>query len=154
MTHLQRLLISDGAFVTPAHALANLSANEIKARPCGAPHSIYEELWHMRFWQRLILSVIRGEPVTYTGRVAEGWPEDNEALTEEAWGDLVAEFLTDLEEAAALAGSPRLTEVVKEKTVREHLESIAGHNAYHVGQVVFLRQLQGLWPPPSGGDTW
>jgi uncharacterized damage-inducible protein DinB len=66
VTHLQRLLISDGAFVTPAHALENLSANEAKARPCGAPHSIYEELWHMRFWQRLILSVIRGEPVTYS----------------------------------------------------------------------------------------
>ena len=39
-------------------------------------------------------------------------------------------------------------------TVREQLESFAAHNAYHLGRVVLLRQLMGIWPPPSGGLTW
>jgi len=39
-------------------------------------------------------------------------------------------------------------------TVREQLESLGAHNAYHFGRIVLLRQLKGLWPPPSGGDTW
>ena len=34
------------------------------------------------------------------------------------------------------------------------LTNFAGHGVYHLGQVVTLRQGLGLWPPPSGGDTW
>ncbi len=39
-------------------------------------------------------------------------------------------------------------------TVENVLASIANHNAYHLGQVVLLRQLLDSWPPPSGGDSW
>jgi hypothetical protein len=39
-------------------------------------------------------------------------------------------------------------------TIREQLESLAAHNAYHLGRVVLLRQLQNNWPPPDGGDSW
>jgi hypothetical protein len=39
-------------------------------------------------------------------------------------------------------------------TVREQLESLGAHNAYHFGRIVLLRQLLGLWPPPSGGFSW
>jgi hypothetical protein len=39
-------------------------------------------------------------------------------------------------------------------TVRELLESLGAHNAYRFGRIVLLRQLQGLWPPPSGSFSW
>jgi len=39
-------------------------------------------------------------------------------------------------------------------TIREQLESLAAHNAYHFGRIVLLRQLAGAWPPASGGFTW
>jgi hypothetical protein len=39
-------------------------------------------------------------------------------------------------------------------TVREQLENLAAHNAYHLGRVVLLRQLHNAWPPPTGGFTW
>lgn len=154
MTPLQKLLISDGAFVTPAQVLESLSATQAKVRPSGAPHSLYEELWHTDFWQRLMLSVIRGAPVSYPEHAEQSWPDDNETLTDEAWHNLIERFLTGLEEATALSGSQRLEETAGDKTVREQLESIVAHNAYHFGRMVFLRQLLGLWPPPSGGDTW
>lgn len=154
MTYLQRLLISDGAFVTPANVLKYTTAEQAKVRPAGVPHSLYEELWHVNFWQHLILSVIRGEPVSYPERAAKGWPDDHDTLTEKAWQDLRSRFLLDPEEVTVLAGSQRLEEVAGDKTVREHLESIAGHNGYHFGRMGLLRQLLGLWPPPSGGDTW
>ena len=28
------------------------------------------------------------------------------------------------------------------------------HNAHHLGQVITLRQLMALWPPPGGTITW
>lgn len=37
------------------------------------------------------------------------------------------------------------------RDVRAH---VAQHNAHHLGQVVVLRQLLGVWPPPSGSCTW
>lgn len=154
MTTLPKLLYGEGAFANVEHILESLSAEQAKMRLAGAPHSLYEELWHMDFWQHFILSVIRSEPVVYPERAAKGWPKDNDTLTEEAWQNLLSRFLLDLEEAAVLAGSQHLDEVARDRTVCEHLESIAGHNAYHFGRMVFLRQLLGLWPPPSGGDTW
>ncbi len=149
MTPLQKLLISDGAFVTPAQVLESLSATQAKVRPSGAPHSLYEELWHTDFWQRLMLSVIRGEPVSYPEHAEQSWPEDNETLTRERWDSFVQQFLAELDEAARIAGSPETKD-----EVRDELESLVAHNAYHFGRMVFLRQLLGLWPPPSGGDTW
>ena len=154
MTPLQKLLISDGAFATPAHILEALSAEQAKVRPPGAPHSLYEELWHTDFWQRLMLSVTEKRPIIFPQHAAESWPDDNETLTEEAWHNLTQRFLTSLEEATALSGSQRLEERAGDRTVREQLESIVVHNAYHFGRMVFLRQVMGLWPPPSGGDTW
>ena len=42
---------------------------------------------------------------------------------------------------------------VRTMTVREQLESLAAHNAYHFGRIVLMRQIAGAWPPASGGDT-
>jgi hypothetical protein len=28
------------------------------------------------------------------------------------------------------------------------------HSSHHLGQVVTIRQLLGLWPPPAGALTW
>jgi hypothetical protein len=39
-------------------------------------------------------------------------------------------------------------------SVREQLENLAAHNAYHLGRIVLLRQLHGAWPPVCGGFTW
>jgi uncharacterized damage-inducible protein DinB len=39
-------------------------------------------------------------------------------------------------------------------TVREEVLMLQGHNSYHLGQIVLLRQELGAWPPPRGGDTW
>jgi hypothetical protein len=39
-------------------------------------------------------------------------------------------------------------------SVRDQLISLAAHNAYHLGRIVVLRQLQQAWPPVSGGFSW
>ncbi len=39
-------------------------------------------------------------------------------------------------------------------TIRDALVHMASHNAHHLGQVIILRQIMGLWPPPSGSYTW
>jgi hypothetical protein len=34
------------------------------------------------------------------------------------------------------------------------LQTMASHISYHLGEVVLMRRMLGLWPPPSGGYTW
>jgi hypothetical protein len=34
------------------------------------------------------------------------------------------------------------------------IQSMASHISYHLGEVVLLRRMLGIWPPPSGGYSW
>ena len=47
----------------------------------------------------------------------------------------------------------RLNELTatEERAIMVH---VSIHTAHHLGQVVLLRQLIGVWPPPSGSWTW
>jgi hypothetical protein len=70
---------------------------------------------------------------------------------EQQWHDLVRVFLEGARAAAALAHAPeRLAlEVEPGVTLADELNSVAVHNAYHLGKIVALRQRIGAWPPPK-----
>ena len=48
-------LFLTGEFAPRAHILEGLTVEQVSTRPAGAPHSIYEELWHAAEWQRIVL---------------------------------------------------------------------------------------------------
>jgi uncharacterized damage-inducible protein DinB len=162
MNELQRILIGDGVGAPPSHVLEAIDEDLARQRIPGAPHSIYEEVWHLAFWLELSLDWIAGRLTPYPEHASEGFPNPG---TTESWADLKRRFLDGLETAVDLAGDPaRLDALVtclsREETgprmmpAREQVDGIAAHNAYHLGRIVLLRQLLGTWPPPSGGDTW
>lgn len=77
-------------------------------------------------------------------------------MDERDWRAVVNRFLDGLS-AAREAAQPDMTESLAaraEESRVEVLQSLIGHNSYHLGQIVVLRQLLCAWPPPSGGDTW
>lgn len=161
MNELARALIASSAFAPPKNILQAISEPAAHEKTCGAPRSIYEEVWHMAFWQDMSLDWVQGTPTPYPEHAAGGFPPD----TSEPWDQLCKRFLAGAQNAAAIANdTERLDTIVccptnserrpPDMTVREQLESLAAHNAYHLGRVVMLRQLQGNWPPPDGGDTW
>jgi hypothetical protein len=129
-----------GEFPERAHLLSGLTLEQVTLRPDGASHSIYEELWHASGYQR---SVVQHEPATgdYYPSAA---PEH-----EQQWHDLVQQFLDGARAAAALGHTPeRLAlEVEPGVTLADELNSVAVHNAYHLGKIVALRQRIGAWPP-------
>ena len=164
MNELARALIGSSAFAPAKNilqAIPESSAHEKPAAAVGAaPRSIYEEVWHMAFWQEVSLDWVQGKATAYPTHAAEGFPDD----FSEPWDDLRDRFLAGTQNAAAIANDterlemavacPRHNDTLRTMTVREQLESLAAHNAYHLGRVVLLRQLLGNWPPPDGGDTW
>jgi len=164
MTELQSALIGNSAAAPPAHIIEGLEDAIAHQRIEGAPHTIYEELWHAAFWQLLALDWIEGVESSYPVHNEESFP-DTADVTAETWPALAERFLAGANQSAAIAGDQgRLDNVVRctdkpglpirKKSVRDLLESTAAHNQYHLGRIVLLRQLLKTWPPPSGGETW
>jgi hypothetical protein len=131
-----------GEFPERAHLLSGLTLEQVTLCPDGASHSIYEELWHVVGYQQSV--IMPGEPAGdfYPSAAPEH---------EHQWHDLVGVFLEGARNAALLGQAPeRLAlEVEPGVTMADELNSVAVHNAYHLGKIVALRQRIGAWPPPE-----
>jgi uncharacterized damage-inducible protein DinB len=178
MSELKEILSGDGYAARPACILEGLTAEQAHRLLAGSPRTIYQELWHIAFWQKISLDWIDGIERPYPAHAEEGFPfsarvdatdtretDFHESDTRQNWVALCRRFLKDNAQAAALAQDERGLEQnircpsrpgrpVRVMTVREQLENLAAHNAYHLGRIVLLRQLIEAWPPPSGGYTW
>ncbi len=155
MNSLQNVLIAKAAFAKPENIIGGIPLELATVRPHGLPHSLYEELWHIDYWLRFSLALIRGENPALPVHSAEAFPTDNETLNETAWQKLIEGVLEGLNTLAVM--SQNETELARKfdanKTVRDELTIIAAHNAYHFGRMVMLRQLLGIWSSDLG-DTW
>lgn len=144
-------LFIDGEFAPREHILSGLTLEQVGARPTGAPHSIYQELWHAYEWQRLTLE--RDQEAFELWEQAGQFPPHPAPESEEAWQALVRDFL----ECSRLAVEKSQddvwlatdeSETLPGFTWRNSLEHLAVHSAYHLGKIVLLRQLLGVWSPP------
>ena len=138
-------LFLTGEFPARAKLLSGLTLEQVTLRPDGASHSIYEELWHAAGYQRYVLE--GGDPAG--DRYPSVAPEH-----EQQWHDLVQQFLQGAQAAVALAQAPDqlAMEVEPGVTMADELNSVAVHNAYHLGEIVALRQRIGAWPPTAASD--
>jgi hypothetical protein len=147
---VREMLRGGGEFVEPAEILSDLTEAQALTVPAGSPHSIAQIVSHMQFYQGAQAAGVRGE----------AWPkpehlDDTFAVPAPgAWPALVASFLAGIEELAKLAEErAEVTSPQRDDTsVGYDLAESALHNAYHCGQIVLLRRIQGFWPP-AGGDT-
>lgn len=165
MNELALALIGDSAHTPPSHIVENLPDELAHGRVAGASHTIYEELWHAAFWQQQALDRIDGTETSFPEHNDLTFPNEQQKSAE-TWARLCERFLAGADRSAAIANGPQAElertvrclsapgRPIRHMTVREQIESTAGHNAYHLGRVVLLRQMLGSWPPPSGGLGW
>ena len=149
MTALPTLLTGDGSHANVREVLKGIELKQMGVRPDVAPHSIYEELWHMVFWQNLLLEWVEGKAVAMPSEGAD-WPKLSAPSDLREARDLLRTFFEGINKATTLAASEGIDAVVLEKyTVRSLLETILSHNSYHLGRIVLLRQLIGIWGPSA-----
>jgi uncharacterized damage-inducible protein DinB len=153
----RELLVDTYVHIPPRHALERLATADAERHPSGAPHSVAEIVAHLAFWQDWFLARCEGDARPMVDHAAAGWP----AVAAGHWPEIQARFLGGLERAVALGErddrpvAPAIDfPPLAHYTVRDALTHVAQHNAHHLGQVVLLRQLMGLWPPPAGSWTW
>jgi hypothetical protein len=164
MNELERALIGDSAAAPATHILEGLGGELAHRRIPGSPHSIYEELWHLTFWQQMSIDWIQGTETPFPDHASLGFPSEQD-VNLEGWDQLCQRFLEGSQIAADVANDVNLLDrsircpsqpgkPARTMSVREQLESLAAHNAYHLGRIVLMRQLCNAWPPVSGGFTW
>lgn len=164
MTELEQLISGDGAAAPPAFILEGLSAEQAHLAVAGSPRTVYQELWHIAFWQQISLEWIAGIETPYPAHADRGFPTEADTA-HESWQVLCDRFFRGNQQAAIAAQdlarldqsircTSRPGHPIRIMTIREQLENLAAHNAYHFGRIVLLRQMVGAWPPPSGGFSW
>lgn len=144
--HLDTLLLMKGAHLSFEKAVANFPPELRGAKPAGAPHSAWELLEHMRIAQEDILDFSRNPQYREKSFPADYWPASAAPPSAEAWDRSVESFRHDLAAMRDLIAAPgsdlyaRLAHGDGQTLLREALV-VADHNAYHLGQFMFLRKM-------------
>jgi len=148
--HLTSLLSGRNAHLDWKAAFSGISPKLRGVRPRGMPHSLWELLEHMRIAQWDILEFSRDAKHASPDWPAGYWPESPEPANAKAWDTSLKLFARDLAQMKKLAANPktdlfaRIPHGTGQTILREAL-LVADHNAYHLGQVVYVRRLLGAW---------
>ena len=151
---LERALTGEGAHVGVSKTLDGLDWERAGSRPAGSPHTAFQIVNHLAFWQEHALAWLAGEKPPTPAHDADSWPGPERPADPAAWEEAVARFSAGLERLRGHAAEDDLAARRGPKSVLYILQIVAAHNSYHLGQVVLLRQQLGDWPPPGGGFTW
>ena len=107
-------------------------------------HSIGQLTSHLIFWDRHSLAQFEGKPQPkFSGNNDETF----NSFDSKSWPELVKqldEVLTEWEKAVEAADDQK---IAANASLIAH---IGAHNAYHVGQIVYIRKEQGSWNPAKG----
>jgi DinB superfamily len=131
-------------FVPINTAVEGLTAEQASWQPTGGGHSAGQLAYHLLFWNRQNLQKLKGEPQEkFSGNNDETFTK----FDDKQWADIVKQLdqvMTDLEKLVESADDKKLS------SIATTIANISTHNAYHVGQIVYVRKLQGSWNPEKG----
>jgi uncharacterized damage-inducible protein DinB len=131
-------------FVPANVAVDGLTAEQASWKDGKGNHSVGQLAYHLVFWNREELAKFKGEAKVPV-------PSDNnetfDRFDAKQWADTVKqldEVMTEWEKAVEAADESKL------QAWYSIIAHIGAHNAYHIGQMVFVRKEQGAWDPDKG----
>ena len=112
-------------------ALEGLDPRLAGARRDGSPHTIFQVLNHMIYWQDIALARMRDEAPADPDSAAEGWDFPEAPEDESDWEASVASLAEGLRSIETLVADPaydldRTLESVRERTAREEVLMVQG----------------------------
>jgi uncharacterized damage-inducible protein DinB len=156
---LRSLLLSElhsthdkAEWFTPMNtAVAGLTAEQAKWVPKNAQgkldpnanHSVGMLAHHLVFWNENTLARLHGEKPANPSNNDETF----NAFDAAQWNDIVQRLdrvMKDLEAEVEKMPEEKLPKVAST------ISHISTHNAYHTGQILYVRKLQGSWNPANG----
>jgi hypothetical protein len=148
---LARQLAWGDAHVTFDAAVAKIPVRLRGARPRGLPHSIWQLVEHLRIAQFDILDFCVNSTYKEMKWPDDYWPRAAAPRSAAAWSTSLKNFRRDRKALQALAADTSIDLEARiphgsGQTYLRELLLIADHNAYHLGQIVGVRQALGIWP--------
>lgn len=131
-------------FVPINTALDGLSAEQANWQPPNGGHSVGQLAYHILFWNRRNLNSFRG---IKNDKFGGDNSETFDKFDSKQWADTVKQLdqvMTDLEKLVESADDVQLAKWANT------IGNLCTHNAYHTGQIVYVRKLQGSWNPDKG----
>jgi len=118
-----------------SQSFADLTPQQAAWKPAPERNSIWQILNHIAFWRETVVNRLAGQPPTEEVINKSNWESPAE-VTDTAW-------------KAALARLERSHQAIRkaqgdESVPVEKLRYLLPHDAYHLGQAMYVRALQGL----------
>jgi uncharacterized damage-inducible protein DinB len=145
-----------GGWTVPlGKAISGLSASQAAWRPGDDANSIWQIVRHLSFWKEIAVRNLRGLPrlpgpivnretFGLPGEPADqsGWQAEEERLR--GLQRQLREAVANLRDEALARPLPG-----ERLPLGEVLHGMAEHDAYHSGQIILIRRLQGAWEGES-----
>jgi hypothetical protein len=147
--HLLELLDGGHAYAAFDDVIANFPAQSYGETPKGLPHSAWMLLDHMRITQWDILEFSRNPKYKALKWPDDYWPKKS-APDPAAWDKCVKSFREDLAAMKKLVSDSK-TDLFAEipwgegQTILREALLVADHNSHHLGQLIDVRRLLGIW---------
>ena len=131
-------------FVPADVAVKGLTAEQANWTDGKGNHSVGQLAYHIVFWNQQNLARLKEEkPDKFSGNNDETF----EKFDSKRWNETVKQFDEVMKELE------KWVETADEKKLQEHAQvftHISTHNAYHVGQIIYVRKEQGSWDARNG----
>jgi hypothetical protein len=148
---LVALLKGGQAHATLSDAVADFPKNRIGERPAGAPYSAWQLLEHIRITLHDLLEFATNSEYVKLEWPASYWPKNVVPGSDQSWNATVKAIQADMKSFEALVHSPDSNLYAEipwgnngETLLREVLLA-ADHTSYHLGELVLLRRVLGIW---------
>ena len=131
-------------FVPVHQALEGLSAKQAMWKPSDSSHSVGQLAYHLLFWNKQSLDKFNGKaPASFDGNNNETFT----AFTEASWAATVQQLDDVMKQWETAIGD---ADEAKLQSWYSTIAHISTHNAYHTGQILYIRKLAGNWDPAKG----
>jgi hypothetical protein len=149
-TVVKKALAWQDAHANFDRALEGLPAGQRGERPPRMPHSPWEIVEHIRLAQHDILDFCRNANYAEMTFPDDYWPPTPAPPSADAWDASIAAYHRDLKDLENLADDAAIDLFApvphgSGQTYLRELILVIDHNAYHVGELVAIRQALGAW---------
>ena len=131
-------------FVPVNTAVKGLTAEQANWADGKGNHSVGQLTYHLLFWNQRNLAALKGEnPEKFSGNNNETFDK----FDSKTWDQTVRQLdsvMNELEKWVQTADDEKL------KQNAQLFTHISTHNAYHVGQIIYVRKEMGAWDPKNG----
>jgi hypothetical protein len=150
--HLVELLDGGHAHANFDQVIADFPAKLRGEIPKGLPHSAWMLLEHMRIAQWDILDFSVNPKYKEMKWPGDYWPKTPAPPSAAAWENSAKSFRDDLAAMKKLVSGPKTDLFAKiswgsGQTILREAMLVADHNSHHLGQLIDVRRLLGIWKP-------